>query len=325
MKKIGLIGCGALGSRHLQALGLVQSPLQIFCMDPTPESRQIAEQRFAEVDGGQHTLKLCAELSAFPEQLDLVIVATNANVRRRVVEDLLAEHQVQYLVLEKVLFQALEDFDRVGKLLREKKVQCYVNHPFRMYDFYARLKPELSGSGPIYIQAAGNNWGMACSGMHLVDLFAYLTGRDDVQVDVSELEAKEYHSKRPGFEEVQGRLRLSNGAGDAMDMISFAGDHQGTLFYTISTPELRCFYEENVESRVLIHRRATEWQPEEDVFRMAFQSQLSNRFVESLLTFGTTELPDYEFSARLHRRFIEGLLSHFSTLRKEKVKICPIT
>ena len=49
MKNIALIGCGQLGSRHLQALAFVKHKVKIQVVDSSSDSLKIAEIRFKEV------------------------------------------------------------------------------------------------------------------------------------------------------------------------------------------------------------------------------------------------------------------------------------
>jgi predicted dehydrogenase len=49
MKSIVIIGAGQLGSRHLQALRLIDEPIRIQVVDPSHESLKVAEERFNQV------------------------------------------------------------------------------------------------------------------------------------------------------------------------------------------------------------------------------------------------------------------------------------
>ena len=64
-----------------------------------------------------------------PAAMDIVIIATGADVRRKVIEELLEQAHVSYLLLEKVLFQRLEDYDVVASLLERKQAKAFVTKP----------------------------------------------------------------------------------------------------------------------------------------------------------------------------------------------------
>ena len=50
MKIICIIGSGQLGSRHLQALKTIGTKLNIFIVDPSNESLDIAKERYDTID-----------------------------------------------------------------------------------------------------------------------------------------------------------------------------------------------------------------------------------------------------------------------------------
>ena len=56
---IAIIGGGNIGSRHLQAVARIDKPLNIFVVDPSVSSRDLAVERFHEIDkSGIHELKM---------------------------------------------------------------------------------------------------------------------------------------------------------------------------------------------------------------------------------------------------------------------------
>ena len=105
---VALIGAGQLGSRHLQGLAKTKCPLNIVVIDPSIENLKIAEDRWGEIQNDvKHQIRFNQDLSQLDRSdLFATIVATGANVRRKVVEELFkcAAH-VRFLILEKVLFQ----------------------------------------------------------------------------------------------------------------------------------------------------------------------------------------------------------------------------
>ena len=49
MLNIAIIGCGQIGSRHLQALSLIKEGAIIYLVDNSPESIDISKERFEQV------------------------------------------------------------------------------------------------------------------------------------------------------------------------------------------------------------------------------------------------------------------------------------
>ena len=122
MVKLAIIGSGQLGSRHLQALSLLDRPALIFVVDPNEDSLKIAEKRFLEISNADNKIvdiKYIKNIDNLPNSIDLAIISTNSDIRRTIIENLLINSRINYLILEKVLFQKIEDFSYVDTLLKK--------------------------------------------------------------------------------------------------------------------------------------------------------------------------------------------------------------
>ena len=148
MRNLVLIGAGQLGSRHLQALSKVNFPTKIEVVDPLPASLDVARSRFNEMPFNPNIsgINFYSSLNDISKEIDLAIVATNADVRADVIRMLISSCNVKNLVLEKVLFQKVEDYVEILSLLEGDGINAWVNHPRRMFQFYKKLKQLLNGS-----------------------------------------------------------------------------------------------------------------------------------------------------------------------------------
>ena len=79
-----IIGAGQLGSRHLQGLLKFDKEQIIYVLDTSVSSLDIAKERASEVES-KHTIRYLTNWDSIPSELDLVIVATGASVRSKVV------------------------------------------------------------------------------------------------------------------------------------------------------------------------------------------------------------------------------------------------
>ena len=174
MKKIAIIGAGQLGSRHLQGIAQSKINIDIEVVEPFEQSRIMAKDRYYEIENRKninniHFYESIKELST---NLDIVIVATGANVRSKIVIELLKLKQVKYLILEKVLFQTIEEYFIVEKILKETNTLCWVNHTRRMFPFYTKLKQLFKNSEQISYNYQGGDWGVGCNALHFIDHLA---------------------------------------------------------------------------------------------------------------------------------------------------------
>ena len=298
MKEIAIIGAGQLGSRHLQGVLKSTYEFNVTVIDPVADSLSVAEQRASEIPH-QHPVKYSSSVSDLPSELDLVIIATNSNVRLKVLLELLGHAKVNTLILEKVLFQRVVEYEIAYKAIREHEVSCYVNHPRRMQSVYKNLKSIIKeyNQEAFTIQAYGANWGLGCNGLHISDAIAYLFDDNIVKYENEKLDHALIDSKRAGFKEFSGSIQGVTKKGDQFTISSVKTDDQQPtpISITLFSPSLRIFVAEGNLPEVTITRINPGLQSETLANEaMLFQSDLSKELVESALTNKQISLPSYE-------------------------------
>lgn len=306
MKNITLIGAGQLGSRHLQALAQVKQAISIQVIDSSIDSLKVAEARFKEVSGNfKGNISFHTDISYLEKEIDIAIIATNSKVRRGVIEQMIANSKVEYLILEKVLFVKTGDYEAVQTLLTENNIKTWVNCPRRMMPFYQDLQKELSGT--IHFTATGNAWGLGCNGIHLLDLFAFLTQSSNLVLSNELIDKTIIESKRAGYIEFTGTI---TGFTDkySFHITSFPND-VSPLHININTPNVRYSIQEGATGKVWISKLENAWKWEEASFSMPFQSQLTNLVVDELLEKGNCSLTTFKESSTLHLLFLNNLIS----------------
>lgn len=318
---ICVVGAGQLGSRHLQALAKLAMPARITVVDPSRDSLSISKSRVEEIPG--HEKHAIAYQSAIGKlgAVDLAIIATSANVRRSIVEDLLQENEVASLVLEKVLFQSAKDCVEVGRLLEEKGIQAWVNAPRRMWPFYRQLEEELSGDCILSIKQGAGNWGMACNTYHYLDIFSLLVGSSSMNLSANLLDRKLIESKRPGFKEIAGTLCGKFDCGT----VFFISDYQDSAVpptITIETNKRVFIIDEINQSIFPITGQPL---PEKLVPVPKYQSGLTNLLAEEILTSGKCLLTPYAEASSLHQEMLKAFATVFAPKERQEEAICPIT
>ena len=320
---IAIVGSGQLGSRHLQALSLVKQPLNIWVIDPGTASLETARLRWNEVaENTVHSIRFESDLSVLPSDLFLVVVATSSMVRRKVIESLLQISTMKYLVLEKILFPCLEDYNIVRDKLSQKGVTTWVNCPRRQYPGYIQLKNEIKDV-PFVMTVNGSSWGFACNTIHWIDIFSYLSNDHNVQITPF-LDQHLIKSKREGYLELSGMLTVTNVKGNKLVIQCFdGGDHP--LEARIELPGHSYFIEES-KQRIKIRESGKDWKSEMAEFPVLRQSQLTNLITEDLIEQGTCQLTSLEESSMLHMPMIEVFLGKINQYNNTPSnKLCPLT
>ncbi|MGJ0290677.1 Gfo/Idh/MocA family oxidoreductase [Aliarcobacter cryaerophilus] len=325
MKKIALIGAGQLGSRHLQGLAKSDLEISIEVVEPFEASRNTAKQRFEEIPVNQQikNISFLENILQLSDNLDLVIVATNSDVRYKVVKELLENKKVRNLVLEKVLFQKIDEYKYVEELLTKTNTKCWVNHPRRMFPFYKNLKNQLLNSKNINFSVSGGAWGIGCNGLHFLDCFSYLSNATNVDLNSILLNKELYETKRKGFNEFNGMINGTLSDNCTFSINCFAEEISPVQF-NITSDKLNILIDE-LNGWYRISRKESSWKPEiKEEKIIYFQSELTNILLNDIFQ-ANCVLPTYDEAMNLHIKYLNLLISHLNSFSDIKYDFCPIT
>lgn len=323
MKTVFIIGAGQLGSRHLQALKVVKTPLDITVIDPSDMSLKIAKERYEGVPGEKtHLVKYIQDIPALFDEVDIAIVPTNSNVRRQVIETLLSRGKVKNMILEKLLFNSTDDYFKVQELLKSKAVKTWVNCSMRTMPFYVGLKSLLHESTFLYT-VTGSRFGLITNVIHYIDHMAYLSGESNYQLDTNLLEYPPIASKRQGFLELNGTLsvKFSNGCKGVFTCFS---DGTMPVMIEIVSPEIRIISKE-WEGKSLISAKNDNWKFVEVDSAIPYQSQMTANVVSDIIRTGSCVLVDYDEAVKIHLTLLEGLQCYLNKQSNNKYDLFPFT
>ena len=320
MSSIAVIGAGNLGRRHMESILNLAKPLKIFIVDPSDASIAAAKAAASAIEH-IHSPRFLQKMEELPGELDFAVIATNSGTRREAVQLLLENRQVKYLLLEKVLFPSLKDYDAISGLLEKAQTKAWVNCGRRMQPLHRRLRDIFKGRENIFFSASGGNWGLCCNSIHLMDLIAYVTGSPKgFSLDTSQLDEGWFDSKRKGFIEMSGLL---TGRSAACPHFSIFCSRNWT------TPLLLTFEAEGLHAVTYegagilqIARAENNWQIETERFRIKYQSELTGPLFEELVATGECSLTAYGESILMHRPLIRAFLRHMNL---EDNDLCMIT
>lgn len=323
-KSVCIIGAGNIGSRHLQALAKITESLIIYVVDPSTNSLNLAKSRYEEIQTSntRHQVNYSQDIDSINSPIDTAIIATNSNIRYSVTKRLLDHVAVKYLILEKVLFDKLEQYEQMEKLLSRKKCRAWVNCSRRTMPFYRNLKTFFKDQKNQYL-VSGSQWGLASNAIHYIDYMVFLTNCPNFNIDTSLLDVKPIESKRKGFLELTGSLN-----------IYFENGSLGTITsYPTGTAPLimQIFSEKNrvltmeTEGKSYISKSVSNWNWKIEKTPMLYQSEMTNTVVSKLLNTGDCDLTPYNQSAKLHIILLESLLKFLNKHSAVKYSSYPFT
>lgn len=321
MRNIFLIGAGNIGTRTLQSL--IQSKFvedsTFWIVDPFRDSLELAKQRVGEVGVHDVEIKYLTDISQLPEYCELAIVATVSGPRLNICKQLLGRVKVDVLILEKFLFQKLNDYNEfehissgVGKV--------YVNCPRQTWPGYVWLKDQLINENKIDVSIDGSNWALASNAIHFISMFKYISDANAVDVTNSGLDKTVVDNKRQGYKEVTGVLTAKTVRGDCLTLNSRANGDKA-LSILVKTPSSEYAISEQNQICSLYSGGALARSVDFGILRA---SEMSADFNE-LYYYGKSNLPSYDDVRVEHLQLISILNNVFYSTTSDKSTICPIT
>ncbi len=315
MNNYVIIGVGALGKRHLQSLVELKDEADIYAVEVNEATISALRRDFPDA-------RVVQSIEELPTEIKVAVIATSANVRRSVFEQLVKHAMVENIVFEKVLFQKVGDYEYVKNVLSQRGIKAWVNCARREWDSYKELRKMLVDDRECYISFIGGKWGMGCNSIHMLDLIEYLT-RDEIQVvDLSKLERGLEESKRPGFYEFYGSITGSSNRCKEFS-VTCIKDSLLPFIIEITTDRARYVIDEG-KREMRYSSLETEWEWKKREFLPVYQSHMTARVVCDIVNNGTCALANYEESMKLHLKYILPLLAFFNENGMEG-DLCPIT
>ena len=329
VQKIAIIGVGQLGSRHLQGLKKITVDAHIELVEPNQKMQENAMQRYKELPENPKiaSVRFCKSIEELSDVLDLVIVATNADVRASVIKKLIETKTVKHIILEKILFQKIEDYDFFEKQFEESNIKVWVNHPRREFDFYDKFLGDIRRSKAISYHVQGSRWGLASNGLHFLDHLLFLSGQTNpiVTIEKTMLCDSVEESKRAGFYEIFGSLVGKIGKATFCLNCDQDIEEGSSITITLLSDNVRLMIDD-YKGKVMYAYRETDWKWEiVDEKIIYFQSELTGKIADSILLNSTCRLPTYEDACLLHKPFIELVHQLIESNLGQKFDICPIS
>lgn len=327
-KHILILGAGQLGSRHLQALSHMNRTVEISVVDPDRSSLDLAKRRFEEMPENPHisSIEYHLDIHDLVRDVCVGIIATNADIRTKVVRDLVKQVPVSNLIIEKVLFQRIEDYQDIENLLAKNNINAWVNCPRRIWAGYRKLYEKTRKSKFLEVNISGSNFGLASNLIHFLDLIAFLTGENLCFINTEKLDKTIVKSKREQFWEVTGTINGSFEGGCRFSISSYP-EGSAPLHLKIVTDSSLISITEKTDAQALVHTAEVEqgWDLERSEFKIPFQSQLSHLAVQDILNSGDCGLTPLSESVKIHISMIKELLSFFNQIQKQNSQVCQIT
>ncbi|MBI3021803.1 MAG: hypothetical protein HYY59_07390 [Candidatus Omnitrophica bacterium] len=327
--RVLIVGCGELGSRHLQAVATLPDVAEIDVVDSRTEALRQGQERLVEVTerNPQTRYRWLSSLEEAAGGGQLCIVATQAEGRCQLVRDVVERLGYGGFLLEKIVGQSIEEIEGLETFLGVRGCTAWVNLKTRTYPIYQHIKQRLEPGEPIQLTSLGGNHGLATNGVHTADLFAFFDGTEEIELVGCRVDPILHPSKRgERLFDLSGTLQGATKNGSHF-MLSYAKDHKQSEQITIAGRRYRCIVDQSERKRWVVESHVDTgwvWQPVPSTENLRV-SLMSRQFVREILHTGTCSLPTLKESLVAHRFIFGAIQPVFSQLMGHEVELCPVT
>ncbi len=135
---VTIVGCGQLGSRHLQAVASLPEVGVIYGIDPRAESLQLAQGRLTEIADLNPQIKFSwyENLDTRAAGGDLCIVATQAEGRVQLIKEIAERLGYRKFLIEKVVAQSVAEYQDLMQYCAARGIEVWVNCKSRAYGIH---------------------------------------------------------------------------------------------------------------------------------------------------------------------------------------------
>lgn len=309
-----IIGFGNMGCRHAQSF-LPEKENKIFIIEPNDE---IFVNNRLRIGAELEDLKRIDFNELNKIKFDFAVIATSAEIRFRLFK-LVLEAGIKTVLLEKVVFQSLSQFELALKLTEKYQATVHCNFINRYSHSYIEIKKSITDGEKVNFIVTGGDFGFACNALHYIDLFKYLT-KSEVYLETSNLIKSENPNIRGAkYVEVYGQQIWKTKNGDQLLISSDKENNSGkgsenhiligNSIHIINENTLNQL-DINDKGKIGVHK-----------FDMPMASQLT-KIIQKQFENGTILLPTIQETKNYHVQFFESINV---SLGLSKSDLCPIT
>jgi len=198
-----LVGCGNIGFRHLEALSNIDLPLNIYIVEINSNNIKRAKNLLNEKKINYEIINNINEIKA--NYFDICIIATCSDIRLSIIKNIMDNSNIKYIsniVLEKVCFQNLKQFNEYEKIIKKyKNTKTYISSPWNLFYSYKNLSrlnnPKIKITCPNLLSNL----------IHIIIYLKKLSFNLELKVNKN---YKIINSKRENFKEIIGNFYNDN-------------------------------------------------------------------------------------------------------------------
>lgn len=317
-----VMGCGQIGSRHIQSLASATFGIVIYALDNSDESLQKAKIIFSKVENKNKYTKLIIvkKLADISTNIDVAIVASNSNERAHLILSVLDKFTPKHMILEKILFNNTEYYKKFEAIFNKINTKVWVNQ-YMGYEF-SFLSKYFNSEEKFHMKVSGN-WGLCCNSVHFIEIFHFLIRRIPIALESFVFESEFVKSKRDGYFELYGSFNIVSSKNHQLSLVSSSESPEGIINIEIisDTIKLVDIWVDEHHNCNIVH--AGDKLKERHYSRR--QSERTLDLIVSLREYDKCSLPTYKQSCLHHLLILEQLKNKFIDVGIDASVEIPIT
>ena len=319
MRKILLVGSGDVGSRHLQALCKSTEETIIEILENNEKAINVTKNRLNEIEFSDKKIKLVWKktIHECSNNSDLVIVATKSPGRVNMIKNLLEKKHTTFLI-EKIVCQSQTEYNMILENMKKYNAIGWVNTRCRYFESYQEIKSRFK-SNPIHLSVTSSFAGLGTSAIHYIDLFNWLTGKNDVILSGKMLLPNILSNKRS--EKLVEFSGLINGTSEYGSLsIAHFPEEKVPHIISISGKEGHVIVDETNEKILNASEKFVDMK-----FKVDYVSNITTKIVNDIMKTNECLLPTIQDSYHSHVELFQIFNKHLEKITNQEIILCPIT
>ena len=317
-KKILILGCGNIGSRHLQALTNLPYDLEIGIIEPNDDAKKIAKTKLIDsnYDSKKHKIIWYDKINDDLKYYDLAIIATPSVGRVKNIIKLL-EIGISKFLIEKIVCQSNSEYELLLNTLEKFNAKSWINVNMRYFDAYQKIKEYFKNS-KIHISIIGSKPTLGTNAIHYLDFVCWLSDSYDLTLNGELLSNEIFPNKRgEQFVEFAGTL-IGSGKRSSIVLTYFPDSNLPTTIDITNNENHLIIDEQNDKQFNLSINPNFE-------YKFEHLSTVTTKIVKDIFEKNTCDLPSASDLYSLHSELFRVFNNHIMKIKNIKPSLCPIT
>tara|TARA_A100001234_G_C12621756_1_gene384133 strand:- start:808 stop:1773 length:966 start_codon:yes stop_codon:yes gene_type:complete len=317
-----VLGCGKIGSRHVQSLAESKHGLQLYAVDNSNASLEKVQKIFNNVPSKNMETNLIAtkDISKIKDKIDIVIIASNSKERSKLIKSVINNFNPMHIILEKVLFNKISDYKKFEELFNQINTKVWVNQ-YMGYEFSFLSK--YFGSNEKFKMKVSGNWGLCCNSVHFIEIFHHLCNRAPLNLKEYSFSDDYIKSKREGYYELFGTIKIASSLNSELilECEPSVPENVINIDATSDSHELKDVWVDEHHNCVIKNGNKSS----SDRYYVRRQSERTLEIIESLIRNDYCKLPSYNYSSYHHLLILNLFKKKFNELGVDIKEGIPIT